>query len=97
MKIISIVLTVLLFIPLAHFLFVTGQGYLQADTDFAPTNLFASIPKSFIICGIVYLAILIVSIVLNVKRKYFINIVSSAVLIIIIFLFVFVIGFDWLG
>ena len=83
MKIVSFILTVLLFILLVNTAFLIYQNYRVLSTfgfDFSH-NLITG--KTNIIEFIVGFVVFAVSIFLNLKREYFINIIISSLIIII--------------
>jgi len=83
MKILSITLTGLLLIPILACSIAAFQNYYQLDSDLIPKSAVYSIMKPFIFYSVSYFIFFILSIFLNIKGKFTINIVLSACLILI--------------
>jgi hypothetical protein len=96
MKTVSIFLTASLLMPIAACLLAVFQTYYQLNSDFIPKSAVVSITKPFIIYGISYFVFLVISLYLNIKKKYLVTIILSACLMMFYLVTVNFIGFTWL-
>jgi hypothetical protein len=83
MKIISIILTALLLIPVMVCSIAIFQIYHQANTPFIPKDSSSSIAQTPILYGFSYLLFFVLSILLNTKGKFRINMVLAGCLVLI--------------
>jgi hypothetical protein len=83
MKIVSIILTALLLIPVVTCSLAIHQIFYQTKSPLIPKDTLFSIAEPFILYGVSYLVFFCLSILLNIRGKFKINIVLSGFLVLI--------------
>jgi hypothetical protein len=96
MKIASIILTVLLLLPVGVCAVATFKIFYQTDSQLIPTGTPFSIATPSIIYALSYLVFFVLSILLNRKGKFAINMVLSGCLMLIFFFTINFIRGTWL-
>lgn len=82
MKMLSTVFTLSLLIPIVACSFAAFQVFYQTNSDLIPKDTSSSLARPFIIFALTYFVVLILSVWLNIKRKFLVNIILSGCLII---------------
>ena len=83
-------------LPIFFCLLTVFQIYYTLDNPLIPNDVVVTNARPYIIYSIAYLIFLVFSIALNLKGKYFGNIIISACLILVYLITVNFIGFQWL-
>jgi hypothetical protein len=77
--------------------FTAYQTTYALESPLIPTQLIGAVAKPYIMYGIAYSVLLLVSLYLNYKKKYFTSIVLTSCLMLFYLSTIFLIGFGWLG
>jgi len=96
MKIISVIFTALLLIPVVVWSIPVFQFYFPANHNVIRKDAFFSIAEPAISYAFFYLVFFILSVLLNVKRKFTINVILSGTLVLIFLVTINLISKTWL-
>jgi len=96
MKIISAIFTALLLIPVVVCAIAIFKFYTQANNNFIPKDAVFPVAQPTIFYGFFYLVFFIMSILLNIKKKYTVNVILSGSLVLIFLVTIHLISKTWL-
>ena len=95
MKITSIIFTPLLLVPALYFIIATCQIFYKTTSDLIPGDVRFAIAKPSIICAVSFIVFLILSILLNIKRKFAANIAITACLLLVYLVMIIFVDNKW--
>src|SRR4051794_33691368 len=97
MKILSVVLTVGLFVLAACFLMTAHRNYYSMNSPFIPKQLVVAMTRPYRLYSAGYFIFALISLFLSIKKRYLTNIIMAGCLLLFYLLTIMFIGYQWLA